>query len=112
MTRARLEEAERQVREMASLLKALTPDGWSFIVFLMSEGADGYATYLSTIRREAAIRALEEWIVRQKTGPETSDYVDDTESSCWCCGAKADLVTVRGPHRSVDLCPACIRRDL
>lgn len=59
--------------------------------------------------RADAIAALEEWIVRQKTEPHR---LDGTSPSCWCCGVeKGPLVTLRGPKRSVDLCPNCILRN-
>lgn len=107
--RATLEEAEIAARKLAEELGSRMPDGWGFILWLMSHGPDGFCTYLSSLDRADAIAALEEWIVRQKTEP---NRLDGTSSSCWCCGIeKGPLVTLRGPKRSVDLCPNCILRD-
>lgn len=109
--RASLEEAERQAREIGKHIQEHMPDGWGFILWLESFGPDGFATYLSTIERETAIRSLKEWIARMETTPHTSEFVDDTAASCWCCGGKTALVTLRGPHRSVDVCAECILRN-
>lgn len=113
MTRASLEQAEHAARKMAAALKAMTPDGWAFMVFLASKGAGGAMTYLSTIERNDAIRALSEWIARQRTDPrvDPTTFHDETEKACWCCSARTKLITIVGPHRSVDLCADCILRD-
>lgn len=109
MKRATLEEAEVVARKLAEELRERMPQGWGFILWLMSDGPDGFCTYLSTLTRETGIAALEEWIVRQKTDPSRTD---DTRQSCWCCGIEnGPLVTLRGPKRSVDLCPNCILRN-
>jgi hypothetical protein len=109
--RAPLEEAERAARRLAALIKAEVPEGFGYICWLVSFGAEGVSTYLSTILRADAIRFLEEWIARERALPETSDFVDGTEPLCWCCSARTNLVTLRGPHRSVDVCTACMRQD-
>lgn len=106
--RASLEEAERQARAIAVAVKAMTPPGWGFILWLESFGQDGFATYLSTIARDDAVRSLREWLARMETTPKTSEFVDDTADSCWCCGSAEHLVTLRGPHRSVDVCRVCL----
>lgn len=106
--RASLEEAERTARVIAARVKEMTPPGWGFILWLESFGQDGFATYLSTIERETAIRSLREWLVRMDTTPKTAEFVDDTRDSCWCCGETRELVTLRGPHRSVDVCRICL----
>lgn len=106
--RASLEEAERRAREIATTVKAMTPAGWGFILWLESFGQDGFATYLSTIARDDAVRSLREWLARMDTTPKTSEFVDDTANSCWCCGETRDLVTLRGQHRSVDVCRVCL----
>lgn len=109
MPRASLEEAEAAARDLARIIKGRMPPGWGFILWLQSFGEGGYCTYVSSIDRETAIRSLGEWIARMETTPGTSEFVDDTKSSCWCCGdAKAELVKLRGPHRSVDLCRICL----
>lgn len=107
--RARLEEAERVARELGRTIGSRMPRGWGFILWLESFGEDGFATYLSSIERDTAIRSLKEWIARMETTPATSEFVDDTTDSCWCCGTKEGLVTLRGPHRSVDVCRVCLR---
>ena len=107
--RASLEQAERVARELGRNLKERMPPGWGFILWLESFGEDGFATYLSSIERETAIRSIKEWIARMETTPRTSEFVDATDMECWCCGKKTDLVTLRGQHRSVDLCSVCIR---
>lgn len=106
--RASLEEAERRAREIAIVVKAMSPKGWGFILWLESLGQDGFATYLSTIERETAIRSLREWLARMGTTPKTAEFVDDTGDSCWCCGETRELVKLRGPHRSVDVCRICL----
>lgn len=111
MARASLEQAERVARDLGRSLKDRMPPGWGFILWLESFGADGFATYLSSIERETAIRSIKEWIARMETTPRTSAFVDDTGRDCWCCGATTDLVTLRGPHRSVDLCSVCSRSN-
>lgn len=59
--------------------------------------------------RTALEAHAKEWIARMETTPRTSEFVDATDMECWCCGKKTDLVTLRGQHRSVDLCSVCIR---
>lgn len=111
MTRESLERAEQVAREIGRELKSRMPHGWGFILWLESFGRDGFATYLSSIERETAIRSIKEWIVRMDTTPKTSEFVDATDLDCWCCGTKTGLVTFRGPHRSVELCQVCMRRN-
>lgn len=106
--RATLEEAERVAVALGRRLKEQMPKGWGFILWLESFGPDGFATYLSTIKREDAIRSLQEWLARMKTTADTSEFVSDTDDSCWCCSGKTALVTLRGPHRSVQVCAQCI----
>lgn len=109
MKRASLEQAEASTRAIGHRIKELMPPGWGFILWLESFGEDGFATYISSIERETAMRSLREWLARMETSPRTSEFVDDTAASCWCCGDKnAELVTLRGPHRSVDLCRVCL----
>lgn len=109
MKHASLEAAERAAREIGRDLKARMPAGWGFILWLESFGEDGFATYLSSIERETAMRSLREWLARMENTPRTSEFVDETAASCWCCGDKAaELVTLRGPHRSVDVCRVCL----
>lgn len=108
MTRAPLEKAESDARSIARILKQSMPEGWGYILHLMSFGGDGFSTYMSSVLREDAIRYLEEWIEAQRALAETSEFVDGTGPSCWCCGAKSGLVTMRGQHRSVVVCNACV----
>ncbi len=103
-----LESAEVAARRMAKAIGAQMPEGWGFILWLMSYGPDGHATYLSSLRRDDAIRALEEWIAHQKALPDTAGFADHTALECWCCGAKETLATFRGPLRSVHVCATCI----
>lgn len=106
--RASLEQAEQAARSIGQRLAREMPAGWGFILWLESFGPDGFATYLSTIERDDAIRSIEEWIQQMKGTPRTGEFVDQTARSCWCCSGKEGLVTMRGAHRSVDLCRACL----
>lgn len=108
-TRASLEQAETAARGICDKLKQQMPPGWGFILWLESFGPDGFATYLSSIERETAMRSLREWLARMETTPRTSEFVDDTQTSCWCCGERRSLVKVSGPHRSVELCIVCLK---
>lgn len=106
--RASVEQAEHAARAIGQRLVREMPAGWGFILWLESFGPDGFATYLSTIERDDAIRSIEEWIARMKGTPHTAEFVDQTARSCWCCSGKQDLVTMRGAHRSVVLCRTCM----
>lgn len=111
MRRASLEQAERSARELAKYLGSKMPEGFGFILWITSFGADGVGTYVSSIERDCAIRSIQEWIARVKADDRTKGpgFVDDTGRSCWCCGDKAGaLVTLRGPLRSVEVCANCI----
>lgn len=60
--RGMLESAEVAARRMAELVDAEMPDGWGFVLSLFSfnEAEDGYSTYISSLQREGAIKALRE----------------------------------------------------
>lgn len=103
-----LESAEIAARRMAAAIGKATPAGWGFIVFLMKHGHGGHATYLSSIERDSAIRALEEWIAHAKGLPDTGEFHDRSEPECWLCAGKQALVTLRGPLRQVQVCADCI----
>lgn len=60
VNRATLEQAEIAARKLARVIKENTPEGWGFVVVLMSFGEGGMSTYLSSIEREGCITALRE----------------------------------------------------
>lgn len=106
---ATLEAAERKAREWARLLRRDLPRGWGFVVFLASLGKGGATTYLSTIERDDSIRMIKEWLARVSPGgsADAPGFVDRTETECWCCETRENLVLLNGPLRSIALCRRC-----
>lgn len=102
------ESVEQAARRAAGLVSKELPHGAQFILIAMTTGADGFLTYVSNVRRDDAVRVVDEWRESMKTrGFE--DY--DLGTSCWLCGEKVALVTLRGKHRSVDICAKCILQN-
>lgn len=115
--RADLERAEIAAQRIARIVDDETPPGYGFILWIASYGEAGVGTYVATIKRDDAIRMLQEWIALQQGAnmPPTLDGVDMVAPECWCCGDRGDrgavLITVKGPNRSVDVCAACVTRS-
>jgi hypothetical protein len=57
---------ERQCREIADKLKAWTPAGVGFALFLADYGEKGNTAYVSTVGREGMIKLVREWLDRQE----------------------------------------------
>ena len=64
MSREPLESAENKCRDIGRMLKEVMPDGWGFFLCISSYDLDdkpsGFSTYLSTIKRDGAIKLLRE----------------------------------------------------
>jgi len=58
--RATLEEAENEARKLGRLIKADMPEGWGFVLMLVSHGENGVFTYLSDCQRQDIIKFLRE----------------------------------------------------
>ena len=52
------------LREMAKVVQAKMPDGFGFIVFAFEFGEDKRMYYTSNAKREDAINALKEWLIK------------------------------------------------
>lgn len=59
-----LEKAEIHARDIGRILKASMPEGWGFVLLLVSKGSVGVMTYLSDCRREDIIKFLKEMVVK------------------------------------------------
>lgn len=60
------EQMETMLREWGRKIKATLPNGVGFTLFLYDYGDKGNMFYLSTSEREDMIKALEEFITKQK----------------------------------------------
>lgn len=76
MGREPLETAEVYAQRLARILKSAMPQGWGFLLFLVSFGEKGFTTYVSNCDREDAIRMVEEWLktVKNETGEGFRDH--------------------------------------
>ena len=108
--RAPVESAEIASRRVCDVLNVSLPDGWGFILWLVSFGEKGVATYTTDIEKDQAIRIMEEWLEMQKGAemPDTLDGVDRKRNTCWLCSSTSNIEILRGPHRSVAICSTCI----
>jgi len=66
--RATLEEAEVVARKIGSLIGAVMPPGWGFMLVLGTYGEGGCLTYVSSVEREGAIAMLKEMIAKIERG--------------------------------------------
>lgn len=62
----RNEEVERTLREIGSDIGDKMPDGFGFGLFIFSYGERGTMFYISSAQRDGVIKAVEEWIAREK----------------------------------------------
>lgn len=103
------ESIEVLAQRLARHIAEQTPDGWQFVLHLVQQGEGGFATYVSNVQRETAIRFHVEWLERMKVDGQ---YLDtDITDACWCCGGKRRLRTFRGPQRMVSICRQCLARQ-
>lgn len=60
------EKMETMLKEYGRKIRATLPDGIGFTLFLYDYGENGSMFYISTSDRQDMIRALEEFIAKQK----------------------------------------------
>ena len=65
---APLHEAEQRAREIGRAIKAAMPEGWGFTLMLFTFGDGGNTTWITTARREDAIKAIRELADRLERG--------------------------------------------
>ena len=90
---------------LGSVIAEAIPEQTSFMLFLMSNGEGGNATYVANIERDGAVLMIQEWLERMKTQGFTDTDLDD---DCWCCGSKEAARKFTGAKRSVRLCNDCL----
>lgn len=59
-------EVEELLRKLGRELKADMPPGFGFTLFIQSIGEGGATFYISSLNREGNIKALQEFIDKQK----------------------------------------------
>lgn len=66
----RNEELEALLRDLGRNLKSKLPEGWAFTLLLQSIGEKDATFYISSVDREDNIKALQEFLDRQKEIPK------------------------------------------
>lgn len=62
----RNKEAEDSMRKIGEMLKPILPEGMGFTFLLFDYGKEGNMFYISSAQREDMIKAMQEFIEKQK----------------------------------------------
>lgn len=59
-------EVEKVMKEIGQLIAKELPEGWGFSLMIMDYGKNGCTFYISTVQREDMVKAMQEFIERNK----------------------------------------------
>lgn len=59
-------DAQRQLRTIAELVREHLPEGWGFGLLMFEYGPDGSLFYISSAAREDMIVVMREWVAKQE----------------------------------------------
>lgn len=106
LDRESLEAAEITAQRLGRAIAEGCPNGWRFLLFLCSEGPDGFMTHVSNIDRATAARMVEEWLGHLAGGASFTNV--DVSDRCWCCDRTQGLIDITGTKRKVVICAFCL----